>query len=83
MKKAAHRNVTLSLPEPLLRRFRVYAAERNLSMTRLAADAIRDMMDKNAAAARATSRFLERIRNAPDRGTRGSVEWTREELHER
>ena len=24
-----HKNVTLSLPEPLLRKFRVYAAERN------------------------------------------------------
>lgn len=31
----------------------------------------------------AKRRFLERIRNAPDRGTRGVIRWTREELHER
>jgi hypothetical protein len=32
---------------------------------------------------RAKQRFLERIRNAPDRGTRGKIQWTREQLHER
>jgi hypothetical protein len=48
--------ITLSLPEDLLRRFRVFAAKR---------------------------RFLETIRNAPERGTKGKIEWTRDELHER
>jgi hypothetical protein len=33
--------------------------------------------------AQAKRRFLERVRNAPDRGTRGKVTWTRDELHER
>jgi len=33
--------------------------------------------------ARAKRRFLERIRDAPDRGTRGVIRWTRDELHER
>ena len=28
-------------------------------------------------------RFLERIRNAPDRGTCGQICWSREELHKR
>jgi hypothetical protein len=31
----------------------------------------------------AKHRFLERIHNAPDCGTRGMIRWTREELHER
>jgi hypothetical protein len=31
----------------------------------------------------AKRRFLEGIRNAPDRGTGGRMTWTREELHER
>lgn len=81
--KQPHRNVTLSLPEPLLRRFRVYAASRNQSMTRVMADAIRKLMTVDAGTARARRRFLERIRNAPDRGTRGRIRWTRDELHER
>jgi hypothetical protein len=78
-----HRNVTLSLPEPLVRRFKVYAATRNQSMTGLMAEAIQSLMDEDEQTAKAKRRFLERIRNAPDRGTGGAVRWTREELHER
>ncbi len=75
--------MTLSLPEPLLRRFRVYAASRNQSMTKLMAEAIRAMVDEDAERARAKRRFLGRIRSAPDRGTHGTIRWTRDELHER
>ena len=78
-----HKNVTLSLPEPLLRRFRVYAAERNQSMTSVMAEAIRKLMDEDDKAAAAKRRFLERIRNAPDLGTHGRITWTRDELYER
>jgi predicted transcriptional regulator len=79
----AHKNVTLSLPEPLLRRFRVYAAARNESMTSVMAEAIRALMERDEQTAAMNRRFLERIRNAPDRGTGGSIRWSREELHER
>lgn len=79
----AHRNVTLSLPEPLLRRLRVYAASRNESMTSIMAEAVRELMERDERAAKAKRRFLERIENAPDRGTGGAIGWTREELHQR
>jgi hypothetical protein len=46
--KPPHKNVTLSLPEPLLRRFRVFAAERNQSMTSVMAEAIQGMIDADA-----------------------------------
>jgi len=49
-----HKNVTLSLPEDLLRRFRVYAALRNESMSRLMTEAIRSLL------AEAGGRCLER-----------------------
>ena len=78
-----HKNVTLSLPESLLRRFRVYAASRNQSMTSLMAEAIRNQMDQDKHADKARQRFLQRIRSAPDRGTRGVIRWTRDESHER
>jgi hypothetical protein len=81
--RSGHKNVTLSLPEPLLRRFRVYAASRNQSMTRLMADAIREIMDRDADSVRAKRRFLDRIEHAPDRGTGGVIRWSRQELHER
>jgi hypothetical protein len=80
---STHKNVTLSLPETLLKRFRIYAAERNQSMTHLMAEAIQALMNQGKRGAGAKRRFLDRIRNAPDRGTKGKIRWSREELHER
>jgi predicted transcriptional regulator len=79
----AHKNVTLSLPEPLLRKFRVYAAFRNRSMTNLMTEAIQTLMEREEQQESAKRRFLKRIMSAPDRGTGGKIRWTREELHER
>ena len=81
--KTAHKNVTLSIPEPLLRKFRVYAASRNQSMTKLMAEAIRLLMDQESERASAKRRILARMENAPDLGTRGVIRWTREALYER
>lgn len=76
-------NVTLSLPEPLLQRFRIYAASRNQSMTQLMAEAIRMLMDKESERLAANRRILARMENADDLGTGGVITWTRDELHER
>ena len=47
------------------------------------AEAIRNILEKDGETARAKRRFLDRIRNAPDRGTGGQIDWRREDLHER
>ena len=78
-----YKNVTLSLPEPLVRRFKIYAATRQRSMTALMADALNAMLEHDAESEKAKRRFLERIEKAPDRGTKGRISWSREELHER
>jgi hypothetical protein len=78
-----HKNVTLSLPEPLLKRFRVYAASRNESMTALMTRAIQTMLEQDRTRERAKRRFLDRIRNAPNLGTNGAIGWGRDDLHER
>jgi hypothetical protein len=77
------KNVTLSLPETLLRRFRVFAASRDQPVTSLMAEAITAFMDQDVDSEKAKRRFLDRIRNAPDRGTGGVIRCSREELHER
>ncbi len=64
-------NVTLSLPDPLLRRFRVYAATKNRSMSSLMTDAIEKIIDSADEAESAQRRLIERMRNAPDLGSRG------------
>ena len=81
--KVEHRNVTLSLPETLLRRFRVYAASRNQSMSHLMSEAIEKMIDEEGERQAAARRLIEGMRNSPNRGTGGKITWTREELYER
>lgn len=81
-----HVNVTLSLPEPLMREFRVFAARKNQSMTAIMAEAIRERMDRegdDASRDRAKRRFLSRMRKGFQLGTNGAIPWTRDELHER
>lgn len=70
----AQTNVTLSLLTKLLRRFRVFG---------FAATAIGKTIEQEFQTQKAKRRFLERMRNAPDRGTQGKIRWTRDELHER
>lgn len=52
-------------------------------MTSIMTESIRLLVDQEDRNAKAKSRFLKRIRNAPDRGTRGTITWTRDELYER
>jgi hypothetical protein len=85
---ARSQNVTLSLPVSLLRQFRIYAAEQNESMSSLAAEAIRKLVEKKAAdekakRERAAQRILARLENPPGRGVGDKITWTREEIHER
>jgi hypothetical protein len=83
--KPVHRNVkkvTVSLPETLLRRFRVFATSRDQSMTSLMAEAMTVFMGRDANSEKAKRRFLDRIERAPDRGTGGAIRWNREELHD-
>ncbi|MBK9166502.1 MAG: ribbon-helix-helix protein, CopG family [Bryobacterales bacterium] len=83
MKTRESRNVTLSLPEPLLREFKIYAAERHQSMSALMQEALRNLMSGSTSRLEARQRMFERMRTAKDRGTKGRITWTREELHER
>jgi hypothetical protein len=80
--KPKTQNVTLSLPVSLLRQFRVYAAEQNESMSRLAAQAIRDLVGRRDERDIAGQWLIEHFRNAPDRGTGGKYKWNRAELYE-
>lgn len=77
------RNVTFSVPESVLRRFRIYAAEQNQSMTSLVAQAMVRMMEQGGKREKAAERLIERMKKSPDRGLRGRIPWTRDEIHER
>ncbi|HWC00778.1 MAG TPA: ribbon-helix-helix protein, CopG family [Bryobacteraceae bacterium] len=78
-------NVTLSLPKPLLRKFRVIAAKRNVSMSSLMEDLISRLVldeDEDDYEARG-KRLIERMKNSPGRGFGDHFTWDRNEMYER
>jgi hypothetical protein len=83
VKSSESRNLTLNLPEPLLRQFRVYAANHDQSMTQLLTLAIQRMLAEEDNWVTSKRRMIERMRNAKDLGTNGVISWTRDEIHER
>jgi plasmid stability protein len=77
------RNLTVNLPEPLLRRLRVCAALRNESMTAVIREAIERTVEESGEGQKAARRLVRRLRSSPDRRIGGRITWTRDELHER
>jgi hypothetical protein len=80
---AEDESVAVSLPKELLREVERFSPERGVSVSALAAEALRRFLDDDRRYSAARKRSLERMRKAPSLGTNGQITWTREELHER
>lgn len=76
-------NITLALPKTVLRRVKLLAAKRQVSVSALLTQALEDLVTQDEGYARAKARHLAHLRQAPDLGTDGDVRWGRESLHER
>ncbi len=79
----SNQNITLSLPEEDLREARVLAARRGTSVSALLARMLRDLVEQENGYASARERSLARLRDGIDLGTRGHIDWDRDDLHER
>lgn len=75
-------NVTLSIPDDLLREARHLAVDEGLSLSRFVARSL----ERRVAAVRgyraARERQLRLLSEGIDLGTGGNITWTRESLHE-
>jgi plasmid stability protein len=76
------RNLTIHLPEQLIRQLRVCAATRNKSMTTVVKEAIERTLVEDGVREAAASRLIRRLQNAPDQGIGGKISWTRDKLHD-
>lgn len=76
-------NVMLALPKDLLRRAKVVAAQRNMSLSKLLVRALEDSIDNDDTYERAHQEYLALIERGFKMGTNGASDWTRDELHER
>jgi predicted transcriptional regulator len=77
------RNITLALPRSLLRKVKILAAERETSVSRLLAETLQEIVERDDAYERAYARWREDMKHLRNLGTNGKITWTRDELHER
>lgn len=77
------RNITLSLPEEVLREAKVVAARRGTSVSALLAGALEELVERESGYAAARERGLAAFGRGWDLGTRGEARRDRDELHER
>lgn len=73
-------NVTVRLDKDVIRRAKIAAARRDMSVSALLSRKIQEMSELDERYEEAKRRAMEALGHA---GDRGGVSWTREELHER
>jgi hypothetical protein len=76
-------NVTVSLPDHLLRAARHLAVDEGVSLSRFVALSLQRRVEAVRGYRAARERQLRLLRQGLDLGTRGELKWTRESLHER
>jgi predicted transcriptional regulator len=79
----ASRNVTLALPEDLLRRVKIVAAKRDTSISALLAETLSQIADQDEGYVEARDGMFEDLERGYDLGTQGAIAWSRDSLHER
>jgi hypothetical protein len=77
-----HQNVTLSLPKDVLQKVKLLAVKRGLSLSGLLVNYLEKIVLDEEAFTAARRRHLAVLETGLDLGTKGSIGWTREELHD-
>ena len=83
LKNVKTRNVTLAVPEDLLRQLKVLAARQETSMSQMLTRTLQRMADDEDGYAEARRGMLDDLRRGYNLGTRGKIGWRRDSLHER
>ena len=77
------RNVTLALPENVLRRLKLAAVKQDTSLSAMLSRVLERMADEEEGYAEAGRGMLKDLKRGYDLGSNGKISWTRESLHER
>ena len=76
-------NVTVTLPTDILREVRHLAVDRGMSLSKFVATVIEEQVSWSRRYEEARRRQMQMMAEARDRGTNGTITWSRDELHER
>jgi metal-responsive CopG/Arc/MetJ family transcriptional regulator len=76
-------NVTLSLPQNLIKQAKYLATSRHTSLSELMRESLQEKIEEASGFRTAMERQLRLMQNGFDMGTNGVISVNREELHER
>lgn len=76
-------NITLSIPKNVLRKAKILAVRKNISLSGLLTQTLSDLVAHQEAYEQARQRNLTLLKRGLDLGTQGQAAWKREDLHER
>jgi len=76
-------NVTISIPKDILMKARHIAVSRQTSLSRLLAEILEDIVEKDEAYNKAKGRQLAMMKNGLNLGVEGKIVWKRDDLHAR
>ncbi len=76
-------NITLTLPKRVLRRVKVIAAKKEISVSQLLTQALEDLLARETGYEQAKAEHLALLEKGFNLGTYGRIPWTRDSLHER
>ena len=76
-------NVTLSLPQNLIKQAKFLATSRHSSLSELMRESLQEKVEEASGYRAAMERQLRLMQNGLDLGTNGVITVNREELHER
>ena len=79
----ANRNITLSLPEETLQAVKIIAVKRDTSLSSLLGEVLTDMVRQETGYTQAEQDFMTLAQAGFDLGSGGTLEGTRDDLHER
>jgi len=76
-------NVTISVPKDILIKARHIAVSRQTSLSRLLAETLEDIVEKDETYNKAKERQLATMKNGFNLGVEGKIIWKRDDLHAR
>lgn len=76
-------NVTISISKDILIKARYIAVSKQTSLSRLLAETLEDIVEKDETYNKAKERQLVTMKNGFNLGTEGKIIWKREDLHAR
>ena len=83
MNRLEKQNVTISVPKSILKKAKHIAINRQTSLSCLLADALEDIVAREDTYSKAKARQQAMMKNGFNLGTKGKINWKREDLHAR